>query len=65
MHAYLLVMLSYVFLIVISFRVGPYSDYYDLVMLNYKAIYFLMVLSLAMLLSVYAIGELAAYSAFN
>ena len=65
LHAYLLVMLSYVFLIVISFRVGPYSDYYDLVMLNYKAIYFLMVLSLAMLLSVYAIGELAAYSAFN
>ncbi len=64
-HAYLLLVLAYVFLIVLSFRTGAYGDYYDMLLLNYKAMYFLMVLSAFALGSVYAITELAFYRFFN
>lgn len=60
-HAFLAVLINYVFIIYVYFKTGAYGDYYETVYFNYKVVYFLLLLTCALYASVYVISELALY----
>lgn len=60
-HAFLAILINYVFLIYFFFKTGAYGDYYETLYFNYKVFYFLLLLTCVLYVSVYVISDLALY----